>query len=1127
MATPPSSQPDRDVVVDINEQHRTTPLLNIPSFDVNVLNSIADTNAVSVSSSTHDGNINATGNPTPTEKIVLAGACAFRELNTGVECGCRAFWKSTTIDGEVKEDCACGHHACFHEQADRISSTALTRTITGGEQMGVAVGREVVAHLQEAGRLLSGFAGYAQDQNLRQDDPALVETIHSTANIGVLDSPALIQKPEAAVSEHVQKAPEGLGLMLRNDSDVRRPSAADDPRQSQSQAPSSIDSENVARALQRFLNSSPVSWGRPAEILNRDAANDKAEASEPSQGQQAFQLLTPLAMTDYRSIPGFEDMLHSATELATPSIGYQTPDLDIPSAIMRPRRQQTSPSRGPTDNDNGRSVMPPPDAIVRQGTPRLTRGMLTPSSQALSPPPFILQDPSSLAQLAHHLSVLNKFVSNHGSQLRGLLGRVETVERSSFFSQPGVPVEFNDKLDHIEARVIEVETKVDDHTKALWRGDSDSSMDARSRRHGDLNSLDGSSLDGQIAQSIETRVAAIEDRLLGIEKSLPPSLNNPYKIEVVLLPWGRNLRGIWIEDRDLGSRYNTQDSEDWANSRSVQPLSTSRFSAMSNAEPSGNVWDRQSIYDWAENTVEWLVPRACGIKSVAYHRLKSRGFVRTVEWTRPGAREVHDAIIKAFGDVFSHVNHLDPDEVEDAELDEKGKNFLGLQAQFIPLRKVRGSSRLCFLAQSEMVTSALWTAEFLASSVVMKAPGGLRRLFITERESYLQRPSRDEHGCTWAKLKDMPRYPPGSTSNESYWVYHQVLDAPLSLHSSFASQDSDHMQDMEVQKARSSRSSRLQSPIKMRSEERHTREASAKASFVPITPATNASQDFNTRSVSEFPFPSTVPTGLNIAGANSRYYLRRHGRTVSGPQFGQTGSASSGAQSFRQGLEPQAQIRSFSASMAGGAAVPSGSGAKRSRGFDSSNNPLINSIPNFVSSPTSKKKQPASLPQQQPTPMMSAPYQTPRTGGGSRSTSGGNPSIADTILLEQWSEVGGARGSSNLNNKRRRLSGPYHRPTPSRQSSVMSAISNVPGMAGKLSLSGPGPYPTPRSGDFGAYSEGMNISNADAESWKGVGEDDEVLDVSENEGPNIVGGVEFEDDEALDEFEDEEDDDDA
>jgi len=45
-----------------------------------------------------------------------AGPCSFRQMTTGVECGCRAYWRSTAT-----YDCACGHHACYHDGDGRLS----------------------------------------------------------------------------------------------------------------------------------------------------------------------------------------------------------------------------------------------------------------------------------------------------------------------------------------------------------------------------------------------------------------------------------------------------------------------------------------------------------------------------------------------------------------------------------------------------------------------------------------------------------------------------------------------------------------------------------------------------------------------------------------------------------------------------------------------------------------------------------------------------------------------------------------------------------------------------------------------------------------------------------------------
>jgi len=124
-------------------------------------------------------------------------------------------------------------------------------------------------------------------------------------------------------------------------------------------------------------------------------------------------------------------------------------------------------------------------------------------------------------------------------------------------------------------------------------------------------------------------------------------------------------------------------------------------------------------------------------------------------------------------------------------------SYAGLKERFIPLRKVRKSSRLRFLSRAEMVTPAIWSAGFLESSVFMKVGEGERRLYLTTPNGYIQ-PARP--GWTWSTLKSLAVYGVAGEVQqaqaagdvvEACWTRHAHLDHNSSLHLSFkSSQDS-------------------------------------------------------------------------------------------------------------------------------------------------------------------------------------------------------------------------------------------------------------------------------------------------------------------------------------------------
>ncbi len=210
------------------------------------------------------------------------------------------------------------------------------------------------------------------------------------------------------------------------------------------------------------------------------------------------------------------------------------------------------------------------------------------------------------------------------------------------------------------------------------------------------------------------------------------------------------------------------------------------------AQPDHQLWEDMHVRP--EKNEEWLVARACAQGSKIEERLRSRGFVKVIEVKGPEARDVQAAILGAFGDLpeilTAHRSSL--------QLPNSLAGFYGLQASWVPLRKLHKDSRLRFLDPSEMVTPALWTVLFLSSSVAMRA-AGIKRLYITQPGSYLQQPDTATGDWTWQKMRLLPRVFPDIESSaevreadarEPCWEWDERLDPPPSVHSSFTSQHS-------------------------------------------------------------------------------------------------------------------------------------------------------------------------------------------------------------------------------------------------------------------------------------------------------------------------------------------------
>ena len=462
---------------------------------------------------------------------------------------------------------------------------------------------------------------------------------------------------------------------------------------------------------------------------------------------------------------GLDEYGGSATEVATPSVAG-TPDLQ---AFIPPGYQpRSSPARLPAIQSLGRV------------------STLTPQQQQ-----------SETINTTNHL--LSRDVEN---MLQSYGRRLDVLETISFSH---VPIEeVQDKFENFDDRLLDFEqwrTERDQEREqeALDRA-SNSAREAGSKRRrllpDQISFSSSGSFDSAAAMhteaavlatvatnlELEPRFEALENRMMDLENAAMPSFARPWEVQVVLLPWGSNLRGIWFTSSDAtqqSQRSALQSSAEWTG-----PKTAPKVSFQSSAS---TAWTTESIEAWAEDAQDWLSPKACGPAGDVFQRLASRGLVRDLEFTNSSSKHIWDTITYAFRRVLPEKSPADSDLLE---------QYHGLHARFLPLRKVRKSTRLRFLNPAEMVTSASWTADFLESSAMMKVNDGQRRLYITTPHAYMQ---NGVDKWTWKTLKDLPardeegevRHKIGrNVAIEACWSYNDKLDYVPSLHSSFGSRAS-------------------------------------------------------------------------------------------------------------------------------------------------------------------------------------------------------------------------------------------------------------------------------------------------------------------------------------------------
>jgi hypothetical protein len=824
-----------------------------------------------------------TARESPSRPSLPSGPCNYRDAAFG-PCGCDQFWDklSAELHNESAEHrpsrdrstwCVCGHHACFHLRGSRAPEQhaltavapfpAIQATCDGQCQLlpGAQCDMHNVSILAQAqgaltaqsamhnGRYKTSHSGGSQ-RHLQQgasqlDEPGRTEqgrdapSQASTSGLPSIPSVCMLSRdhPSATDTEARHDARQsrqtvaGLGLSM-----MQLESAANLDRQ-QSPSPTIPDDDSVARAPQQ-PSSDP-------EIASTRAESLTAEANQVSSFphgilDQVLEFNRNLHLdVGGDTIPNTynpDDWIQSATEVATPSIA-NTPDLGVADQAVQEGKNLIDTLSRLTSNMQQPNGSPgkPEGATSAPGSQRwLANAPAAPQEQLQQ----ILRaaSPQALQKLVSYLAPLHNLLNsipNVANTMRDLGSRLDMLENGSFnYVQPE---DFNQTLSMYDDRLVDLEHRMDEHDKHHQAIDADQSSTSYTRRRlGDVagsfdsnNSLQSTTSSALILAAMdrkdtEMELGNIKDRLELLESAALPTTFQPWEVEVVLIPWGRDLRGIWFspdEPMHDTSRTTTQDSEEWTQARSsklgrapasVRESDSSPYHGPHNisngliAGDNESGWSSQAISDWASGSADdWLFPKACGSNNLVYKRLQSRGFIRNITLKGASARDLQATLSHAFSDLLEHLSYTNQD--GDAVV----AAYPGLRASFVPLRKVHKESKLRFLSPAEMSSSALWSAQFLAAGVMMRVSGGKKRLYVTQREAYIQHSDDLGSTWTWQELRQLPRFKPDQDSQmqdndehcqpqvpeadakEVCWQYVEAYDAPpASVHSSFGSNQS-------------------------------------------------------------------------------------------------------------------------------------------------------------------------------------------------------------------------------------------------------------------------------------------------------------------------------------------------
>lgn len=483
------------------------------------------------------------------------------------------------------------------------------------------------------------------------------------------------------------------------------------------------------------------------------------------------------------------DFLQSLTEVATPSAHA---------------------SQEPTESEYGKNIASIQGALEKLAKKRsqghsavalrpVSKGSTsTAIKQSASHPGVGLADIASDSgedeYLMPRLRSLVGYLSDYPNKVQNHERRLELLENTSF-TNPAID-DLQEADDRMETRVGDIEDRILELEKAHAVLNDASSVGSKRIANSSFDSRASVTSSTILSRVDSSRIEALEAQIAELQAAALPSYARPWEVEVVFLPFGSRLMGIWSTQHGSPQRPRINSTTDvtWTQ---TQHNTVAAAQAQLIAHDQVSAWER-SASDLEQEDTSWCMARACGKGSRVDERLRSRGLVKTIQIMGPDARDVQAAMLTAFGDLPALLKE-DPYSVRDENagaVPGQLRSYLGLQSPWVPLRKVHKDSCLRFLNPSEMTTQALWTVPFLTSSVAMRQKD-IKRLYVTQSDSYIQHLGNDTAEWTWQKLRRLPRVYPDSQSinhtpegdaNEPCWNFDDRLDlVNESYHSSFAS----------------------------------------------------------------------------------------------------------------------------------------------------------------------------------------------------------------------------------------------------------------------------------------------------------------------------------------------------
>ncbi|KAH0392809.1 hypothetical protein KCU89_g13073, partial [Aureobasidium melanogenum] len=256
----------------------------------------------------------------------------------------------------------------------------------------------------------------------------------------------------------------------------------------------------------------------PASVLSYEPQPEQQQTpSEPSPVKSTTSNERPYASL----FPNMDGLMASPTVRGTPTADYVPDSLqtDVPLDVQHNQRESHSVHDQPSIPADLNTEAP--EVVDTKPCLEVTKFVDSKSQEAPSTP----------------TKAVTTDVQNI---LQSCVRRLETLETYSFSH---VPLdEVHEKFELLDGRLLEME---------YWRKDIDARLQqskmALENSQASTSSQDLKTRAG--SKALLSRVSDVEDRLADLE-SAQPSYANPWEIEVVLLPFGRTLKGVWHDSTE-------------------------------------------------------------------------------------------------------------------------------------------------------------------------------------------------------------------------------------------------------------------------------------------------------------------------------------------------------------------------------------------------------------------------------------------------------------------------------------------------------------------------------------------------------------------------------------------------